>query len=141
MKIISMVEFVLEQLVLLKNGEINILQFRNRIEKYANFLKKILTLGMFVPCDLDGNVIKEYDWVSPDSVKWEDYEKELLEAKSRVLFDGFRLENKHLWNKDKLFMISDDYNESFSNIKTIEWLISITHEFELTESAKKQIGL
>ena len=33
--------------------------FYNKCINYANFLKQPLTLGMFIPCDLDGNVLEE----------------------------------------------------------------------------------
>ena len=31
----------------------------NRMFKYANFLKRPLELGMFIPCDKDGNVLEK----------------------------------------------------------------------------------
>jgi hypothetical protein len=31
----------------------------NKVIAYANFLKQPLTLGMFVPCDSNGNVVKK----------------------------------------------------------------------------------
>ena len=60
MKLISMTDFVFDQFSKLeKTQEINILQFRNNIGNYANFLKQPLKMWMFVPCDLDDNVIEE----------------------------------------------------------------------------------
>ena len=38
----------------------------NSLEKYAKFLKQPLKLEMFVPCDEDGNILKE-------PKRWEDY--------------------------------------------------------------------
>ena len=68
---------------------------------YANFLKRSLTLGMFIPCDEDGNVLEkpvswdafEYsmnddDCPCPCKDKYLDcFEYE--EALGRVIFEGF----------------------------------------------------
>ena len=58
-----------------------------RINKYANFLKQPLTLGMFVPCDDDGNVLEDLDSsiLAPNYEDWQEYQK----AQSKVLFNGF----------------------------------------------------
>ena len=64
MKLISMTDFVLE----LETNE-HWAQDYTKCVKYANFLKQPLTLGMFVPCDEDGNFLPEdldRDW--PDIV-------------------------------------------------------------------------
>lgn len=52
MKLISMVNFVLQQ-------DITDIKQRNSIVKYANFLRQPLKLEMFINCDDDGNVLKE----------------------------------------------------------------------------------
>lgn len=86
MKLVSMTDYVLSQE---KKGLQNTdrhLRFES-ILRYAKFLSQPLTLGMFVPCDLDGNVIKlseehkkePNNW-SPCEIEW--YKK----AKERVLF-------------------------------------------------------
>ena len=57
------------------------------IYNYANFLKQPLELGMFIPCDEDGNVIKSYykDGIEHfDGIGIE----ELHEAEEKVLFDN-----------------------------------------------------
>jgi hypothetical protein len=87
-KLISMVDFVLEQSkihICGKNGRIN---FSNKVIKYATFLKQPLKLGMFVPCDeidesLNYGEIKQS--VIEGTETWDIWEN----AKDRVLFDGF----------------------------------------------------
>lgn len=60
------------------------------IKDYAILLKQPLTLGMFVPCDEAGNVLKGKPLSpAPDSewTRWENEEIEFFKAKDRVLFD------------------------------------------------------
>lgn len=59
MKLISMTDFVILQNISLANKEIKHNECGLRILKYANFLKQPLILGMFVPCDENGNVLEE----------------------------------------------------------------------------------
>lgn len=64
----------------------------NEIFSYANFLNQPLTLGMFVPCDEDGNVLEEPKGTDLNSSFFEmqvDYnlEKKYKQAKDKVLFD------------------------------------------------------
>ena len=67
-----------------------------RLRNYANFLKRPLELGMFIPCDKDGNVLSEpkrwADYLEyPDSFDGNNEWAELYEyqgAKERVLFEG-----------------------------------------------------
>ena len=54
-KLISMTDFVLKT-----HDEISdSIDSESMMFNYANFLKRPLTLGMFVPCDEDGNVLQE----------------------------------------------------------------------------------
>ena len=59
-----------------------------QIIKYARFLKQPLTLGMFIPIDLDGNVLEEpeEDFINP---YYPNDCKQFKEAKDRVIFEGF----------------------------------------------------
>ena len=89
MKLISMVKFVLEQA---KKNSIDSHELALNSYNYANFLNQPLTLGMFVPCDEDGNVLEEpngFDlWISgivSDSDEFNKYQQ----AKEKVLFEGF----------------------------------------------------
>jgi len=109
----------------------------NEIFNYANFLKQPLTLGMFVPCSIDGNVLEE----PVESIGGvELYAKEYQQAKQRVLFKGFGyinvLNDRFILTHGgliKYWIYSDD---------TIEGLMgNFTYNIELTETAIKNLGL
>ena len=88
-----MTDFVLEQYESTKNPTL----FEEIVHNYANFLKQALTLGMFVPCDDDGNVLEEpteYSNGQYDAVELYEYEK----SQSKVLFNGFSYINEVLIN-------------------------------------------
>ncbi len=126
-----------------------IAKFRN----YADFLKQPLTLGMFIPCDLDGNVLEEPKCECETEYDREGcYEKcyEYINAKNRVLFEGFR---QNIVNSIGSFEI---INESGFQVfayksvlkyflwlgcpeeRTVESALKF-HEFTLTPTAIKQI--
>ena len=90
--LIPMTDFVLEQLNEQNSRTKPMREVFNSLEKYAKFLKQPLKLEMFVPCDEDGNILKE--------PKKENYTQEELEnsvmgcdyldynkAKEKVLFE------------------------------------------------------
>lgn len=123
---------------------------------YANFLKRPLELGFFIPCDLDGNVLekpKRSDYIGKEMefTKDELVERDLeqyQEALDRVLFEGFEYEEKEHYNilecNDFVITFSNpnggSYN-SFNEIwgdKTIEDLTELG--LELTDSAIKQLN-
>ena len=64
--LIPMTDFVLEQLNEQNSRTKPMREVFNSLEKYAKFLKQPLKLEMFVPCDEDGNILKE-------PKRWEDY--------------------------------------------------------------------
>jgi len=146
MKLISMTDFVLEQ------GKTTIII--NQSIRYAHFLNRTLELGMFVPCDLEGNVLEEplqndlkYDInisdveTDFDSYKWHEDFVKWDEAKERVLFEGF----DRISDRDTYFIIEKDYYNYFVNKKAdtnIEKLITnLPFDLTLTESAIKKLGL
>lgn len=141
--LISMVDFILENA---KQPYVEGTKYKDLVN-YANFLKQPLNLGMFFPCDEDGDVLE----------KPEDYEKRLpnmmteyndevyryQQAKEKVLFEGFEFkeyERMICFEKKgiEIFIYNKNY-QTFSaprgRIITIEDLIM--YEFELTESTVK----
>ena len=145
MKLISMQDFVLESISKFNTYESE--DNLNSIVKYANFLKQPLTLGMFVPCDEDGNVLEEpsnyqlYELgVAPNDEQIKEcgaYEK----AKEKILFEGIEFitnggVNFLTINEDTFAF--HDFNIKFKNL-TVEFLVQ--YNLQLTESAIKQIGL
>lgn len=126
----------------------------DEILRYVKFLQQPLTLGMFVPCDLEGNVLEEpipFDCTAFEYSIW-------CKAKERVLFKGFECV---FYDRDKVFELSynglyiyyefeDDFfiSDSLSNdevLISIRCLLDMIEknniDIELTESAIKQLGL
>ena len=98
MKLLPMSDFSLEQIEKLKSSEINILQFRNNIEKYAKFLKTPLTISMFIPCDKNGDVLNEVKEFDNSVGSDENYNRALRNykiAKENVLFKGFSIKERN----------------------------------------------
>ena len=94
------------------------------IHNYAKFLKQPLKLGMFVPCNKEGNVyayeyeepIQEDYWSENGTV----YSGELFKhdlnrymkykkAKEKVLFEGFDLNQKDLSKLENIFCLTKEY--------------------------------
>jgi len=132
-KLISMTAFVLEQnnknSGKYKNEEASTLLFKlyKSIFDYANFLNQPLTLGMFVPTDLEGSVLtKENSFLSCNKGF------EYGEAKERVLFEGFEIE------KGELDRVTNGQVGFYpENFKTIEDLVK--YNLNLTQQAINQI--
>ncbi len=153
-----MTDFVLQQ-------DITDIKQRDSIIKYAQFLKQPLQLGMFVPCDLEGDVLEEPDFFigkyddngygDVDKRKYKEDLKEHQEARERCLFDGFEVNEDEdnfiyitfLFNKNNCKLIFDKESNSFlidtpvfdEYVEKIEDLIK--YNLELTKTAQKQIGL
>ena len=83
-KLISMTDFVLE-VEKYENESHNVEHAFELIKNYANFLKQPLTLGMFVPCDENDNVLEE-----PSLLPSSDLDK-YRKAKEKVIFEGWQL--------------------------------------------------
>jgi len=145
MKLISMTDFVIKNQ---KNTQSSAHSFFICVQ-YANFLKEPLELGMFVPCDRNGNVLEE-----PERVHFStnfDYKAELsiyLEALERCLFDDFKVTSYKFIHNTYHYFIEDkngfkplwNFNnkwEFYLRYKTIEDLVK--YNLQLTTSAQKKI--
>ena len=110
----------------------------DRIRNYANFLKQPLELWMFIPCDEDGNVLKEDLFKNnPNLSSLKSYERiQYQQAKERCLFEGFEVYKGNPYNYHKARAFIKDYiEEKWTIEKIIHW------ELQLTTSAQRQIGL
>jgi hypothetical protein len=148
-KLISMTEFVLNQHEICPNvpTQSEAVDHLLNCKKYALFLKQPLTLGMFVPCDVVGNVLKEpkiedYDIHKDIRIKF-NFDNDLKrynEIKEKVLFKNnlfIRDCGKHGISVETL---KHDYvynSKGLNTHKITEDLVD--YGFELTESALKQI--
>ena len=138
MKLIPMTDFVLEQ----SKNKPFVERFTN-CENYANFLKQLLELWMFIPCDDDGNILEEKMIFASDdkdyifeSKKFDVYQK----SKERILFKGFidnGTGNAILQQSPNALVIDMNFYKN----RTIEYLLNSKCTIQLTETAIKQIGL
>lgn len=127
-KLIPMVDFVLEAHEACVSST-----FDNY--RYAKFLKQPINIGMFIPCDEDGNVLEEPDSVGVGNQFY--YERALdqyQQAKERVLFEGFEIDEFNMLHHKETGIRYD-----LATVYTIEDIIH--SEPTLTASAQKQIGL
>ena len=161
MKLISMTDFVLNppktgcfevQSIMHQNSNL-LRRFRN----YANFLKQPLTLGMFVPCDEEGNVFNDFDDDLLEMVNEKgssvfaddmiELAKQYQAAQSRVLFEGLDLKRENgfnclYWLFAKINIIGSEFvakkegNEMI--LRTIEDLAGL--EITISPNAQKMIN-
>ena len=136
--LISMTDFVLEQKAL----KIMRLVKLQRIEKYANFLKQPKELWMFVPCNNDGNILKEPIPFNCTDLEYSNW----CEAKEKCLFEGFErskqrfsgVEYEVIKNNDTYIYFYDTLKNKWIGVndyKTLECLR--VYNLKLTETAKK----
>ena len=106
-------------------------EFEKRMKSvvdYANFLKQPLTLGMFIPCDKEGNVLEEPDckedyYRDANGLAYNYFEdrKKWLEAKERVLFEGFEIiKSKHKGKRIKKEHIEMAFYNDYVKIDYID---------------------
>ena len=121
--------------------------------QYALFLKRTLELGMFIPCDKEGNVMSLP--LKPTNgcnmAKYYKRKNEYQEAKDRVLFEGCKMEGRmYKSTRQEFYRINGltiyqvdfqhngDIKRNFRLKKlTVESLI--TNDLTLTETAVKQL--
>ncbi|AZA83692.1 hypothetical protein C1637_14375 [Chryseobacterium lactis] len=154
-KLIPMTTFVIEYY---SNEGYADLQILNLMNNYANFLKKPLSLGMFVPVDVHGNVLKEpknyASWKSlehndgkrTDTAGFEEY-TEYQKAEVNCMFEGFKVD----YNGYSKVRITASYDPSIelsfnkndllpAGYNDVESL-TVFDDIFLTTSALKAIGI
>lgn len=150
-KLISMVDFVVEQgkmTIVIDEWEGKRQESLTKIYNYANFLKQPLTLGMFVLCDLEGNVMIKPNAYNNmlNTADWMAYNSDYQQAKERVLFEGLEfdmgigLNFYYIRNAISEITISVEksINRFPNNYKTIEDIVRIKPT--LTPNALKQLS-
>jgi len=137
MKLISMTDYVLhyQNLSVQEITEILGNKYHARLpmfyEHYAKFLKLLLELWMFVPCDEDGKPMEEPS--SDMSIRAINYREQYQKAQERVLFKGDDL--GFYQNKGNEAKVLEFYKRGY---ETIEGLIFF--DLELTDNAIKQLA-
>lgn len=150
----SMTDFVLEQNEKLRKdihdnyNKLLIPQCCDRIFNYANFLKKPLKLGYFIPCDENDVPLEEpkhYDlWKKHGS--FTQYGESIVykcnkfyESKQRVLFEGFEYDG--LYIEYKINNLNRFFKDELRKGTIEDLLVQIDDKIKLTETAKKEIGI
>ena len=121
------------------------------IVSYANFLKKPLKLGYFIPCDENDVPLEKPKNFSPDfedefnsvdrdsrCYAWYNDCKKYQEAKQRVLFEGFEYDG--LYIEYKINNLNRFFKDELRKGTIEDLLIQIDDKIKLTETAKKEIG-
>lgn len=147
-KLISMTEFVLSYKYTNETPVYNQQSDKLRtIERYAEFLNQPLKLGMFIPCDLDDNVLEEPDG-SLSGVSAHLYVEEHREAQERVLFEGFELIEistnlKIVINQEKDCQVfANQYQNVYYKCNEFDKIEDLyKYNLTLTQTALKQIGI
>lgn len=135
-------------------------EYRRLRELYDDFLEQPLTLGMFVPCDSQGNVLEEpkkCQYAFGDQMvsekQWNRDCQQYQQAKDRVLFEGFKVKKVHELrivlstpehvNFDLNWFLYKDGGGYFTDYKTVgDFTERLTNlELTLTPTACKQIGI
>lgn len=110
MKLILMTDFVLEQQKATAS-ETPLLKPLKKIFNYANFLKQPLTLGMFVPCDLEGNVYMDYRNYKPQKGTVCEPYQGLFEVSRKGENVEF-LNEPQLWKDDQRYYNKESYDDA-----------------------------
>lgn len=121
-KLITMTDFVLEQeftieIQSLTNQWASRVSRYNKIMSYAKFIKQPLELGMFVPCDQEGDVLEEpYN-----------YQEYLKGNNLNTLCEEYQQAKEFcIFNNNLLSLI--EIKELITQGKTIEFLINYHYE-------------
>lgn len=146
-KLIPLSDFVLEQLKIQQSTS----EFKEVVRNYTHFLKQPLTLGMFVPVDFVGNVLKEpkieeYDVQKDILIKF-NFENDLKrynEIKKKVLFEG--CEVKEIKTDKNYFVVYHKSRQIWISWtdRIIEDMIlnrAYLNGLELTPSALEAVGI
>lgn len=109
--------------------------------RYELFLNKEVKIGMFVACDLEGNVLSEPKWKDNIGGVVSFHHSNIVyqQAKERVLFEDwtYDFEDEYL-----VFKIGDETGELFLDFEEIEGfkLIDLVNEcFPLSKTALNEI--
>lgn len=135
MKLITLSEFILKKDKQIRKGSSDVYDFTMSVTDYALFLQRPLELGMFVPCDEYGDVLKHPNYIkgnrSADLYNLKMYE--YLDAKDKVLFEVEGFEQNVGEEKQYFNVLKNVYNniESFIDYE----------DFKLTQTALEESRL
>ena len=139
MKLIPMTDYVLESKRFKEDSDTAIFKVTN----YAQFLKQPLKLGMFIPCDEDGNILKLPIEIKEDAENW-NYQarfNQYIKAKELVYFEDFKV-----IDRGNFYFIEREDSSLFYRLfknntkKNLESLIKVWDNVILTKSISEILG-
>ena len=160
MKLNKLSDYVLEKQMKFDSGFINVTEFADSVISFTEFITQSLNLWMFVPCNQNGELMKEpYDtgmWSKWTGKERSEYCDSYEQAKERILFKGFKpltlkggklygvkVTKPHLapidtLDQDEFGLYFHDSSMNKSRVKTIEDLLNF-HPIELTQMATSKV--
>ena len=114
-----------------------------KVTNYAQFLKQPLKLGMFIPCDEDGNILKLPIEIKEDAENW-NYQarfNQYIKAKELVYFEDFKV-----IDRGNFYFIEREDSSLFYRLfknntkKNLESLIKVWDNVILTKSISEILG-
>ena len=120
--LIPMSDFVLQEYTKLNAYYYQENKVLKKIHDYAKFLKQPLTLGMFVPCDLEGLILAK-----PSDEAYENCLDNVIyrEAKSRVIFEEFEIKEYPDAEPDEITKVIKFKNCYAFHFKDNQWNLGI----------------
>lgn len=103
-------------------------QMLEEIGLYNKFLKQLLTLGMFVPCDNQGNVLDEpkmhhsFDETGEAVIHEKEYisdQNKYQQADEKVLFKGFYIHHGELYYPNQVHFETALFGQDWFNIENL----------------------
>ena len=114
-----------------------------KIRRYANFLKKPLKLGYFIPCDENDVPLEEPIFHEPNNESeignYQLLRDEFEEAKQRVLFEGFELLEEEYNDCWTFLNVIENTKICIHKNQNLEYLSRTNYNLTLTETAEKEI--
>lgn len=133
--LIPMTDFVTDQEQLFNKGIIGFKEFTNNICNYNKFLKTPLTIGIFVPCNNNGNLLKEPKGTNLNNSFSEmvvdcNLKSEYQKAKNNCLFEdfkfGFRIDEAKVFVVDNFICDEEETIENLLQYKERTFILSET---------------
>ncbi|QWA38856.1 hypothetical protein [Chryseobacterium sp. ZHDP1] len=103
--------------ILNSNPPYNPTKMLTQISSYIGILERPISLGLFVPCDINGKYLKPPVNFEGKFSEYKTLLKQYTEAQDRVMFEGFEI-RQHDWpsKKYELGLYHKDYEWSLAQV-------------------------
>lgn len=141
-KLISLASYLkklsLKENETLENEEMFYYSFYRKANICADFYMQPLNIGMFFPCDENGNyweyppTKEEKEWAQKDSTEaelsYKQKEYNYLKAKEKVLFEGFKLDEDgyYAYDSEKDLWIDEEFCEGLTVNDMVQYDLTLT---------------